>query len=87
MVAEQVRRPGRAGDGSRTRVAGLEAVETVVAVAADVRLGMTGWPRDPGGCLRLWPVRGRGHDLESSAQGSIDVTLSAYVEVERGQRP
>ena len=68
-------------------MARLEVVETVAAVAADLRLTATGWSRDPGGCLRLWPVRGRGHDLESSAQGSIDVTLSAYVEVERGQRP
>jgi pimeloyl-ACP methyl ester carboxylesterase len=47
--------------------ASLEAVETVVAVAADLRLAMTGWPRDPEGCLRLWPVRGPGHHLESSA--------------------
>jgi hypothetical protein len=47
-----------AGDGDPTRMASLEAVETVVAVPADLRLTATGWPRDPVGCLRLWPVRG-----------------------------
>jgi hypothetical protein len=48
----------RAGDEDRTRIASLEAVETVGAVAADLRLVMTIWSRDPEGCLRLWPVRG-----------------------------
>jgi transposase-like protein len=45
-----------------------EAVETVVAVAADLRLPMTGWPRDPERCLHLWPARGLGRHLESSAR-------------------
>ena len=36
-------------------MASLEALETVVAMVADLGLLMTGWPRDPGRCLRLWP--------------------------------
>jgi hypothetical protein len=46
----------------------LEAVETVVAVPADLRLAMTGWPRDSERRLRLWPVRGPGRHLERSAR-------------------
>jgi len=50
----------------------LEAVETVVAMVADLGLLMTGWPRDPGRCLRLWPVCGPGRppwECEPSAGG------------------
>jgi hypothetical protein len=49
-------------------MASLEDVEPVVAVAADLRLGMTGRPRDPGGCLRLWPVCGPGGVAHGSGE-------------------
>lgn len=59
----------------RGTIASLEAVKPVVTVAADLRLGMTGWPRGTRRCRLLWPVCGPDRDatLRVASPGQIGV--------------